>query len=72
MNVTLHVAQNDGRRGGSAIDARTTWHAGYSETQKKRKRIEECFGWLKDINSDGVAGQRISRSFVDGRIEASR
>jgi len=49
MNVTPHVAQNDGRRGGSAIDARTTRHAGYKVSQKKRKRIEECFGWLKDI-----------------------
>jgi len=49
MNVTPHVAQNDGRRGGSAIDARTTRHTGYPEGQKKRKRIEECFGWLKDI-----------------------
>jgi len=49
MNVTPHVAQNDGRRGGSAIDARTTRHAGYKVSQKKRKRIEECFGWLKEI-----------------------
>jgi transposase len=49
MHVTPHVAQNDGRRGGSAIDARTTRHAGYEMSQRKRKRIEECFGWLKDI-----------------------
>jgi transposase len=49
MNVTPHVAQNTGRPGGSAIDARTTRHAGYAVSQKKRKRIEECFGWLKDI-----------------------
>ena len=49
MNVTPHVAQNTGRRGGSAIDARTTRHAGYDVSQKRRKRIEECFGWLKDI-----------------------
>ncbi|MGA7522043.1 MAG: IS5 family transposase [Acidobacteriaceae bacterium] len=49
MNVTPHVAPNTGRPGGSAIDARTTRHAGYSVSQKKRKRIEECFGWLKDI-----------------------
>jgi transposase len=49
MNVTPHVAQNDGRRGGSAIDARTTRHAGYDVSQRKRKRVEECFGWLKDI-----------------------
>jgi transposase len=49
MNVTPHVAQNTARPGGSAIDARTTRHAGYDLSQKKRKRIEECFGWLKDI-----------------------
>jgi transposase len=49
MNVTPHVAQNEARPGGSAIDARTTRHAGYAVSQKKRKRIEECFGWLKDI-----------------------
>jgi len=49
MNVTPHVAQNTARAGGSAIDARTTRHPGYAVSQKKRKRIEECFGWLKDI-----------------------
>jgi len=49
MNVTPHVAQNTGRAGGSAIDARTTRHSGYAVSQRKRKRIEECFGWLKDI-----------------------
>ena len=46
-NVTPHVAQNQsGRR--SAIDGRTTRHAGYGISQKKRKRIEEIFGWLKE------------------------
>jgi len=49
MQVTPHVAQNQGRRGGSAIDQRTTRHAGYPVSQRKRKRIEECFGWLKTI-----------------------
>jgi len=49
MNVTPHVACNEGRRGGSAIDDRTTRHPGYTVSQRKRKRIEECFGWLKDI-----------------------
>jgi transposase len=49
MNVTPHVARNTARPGGSAIDARTTRHAGYAVSQKKRKRIEECFGWMKDI-----------------------
>ena len=49
LRVTPHVAQNLGRRGGSAIDGRTTQHPGYRISQKKRKRIEECFGWLKTI-----------------------
>jgi len=49
MRVTPHVAQNLGRRGGSSIDDRTTRHAGYRISQQKRKRIEECFGWLKTI-----------------------
>jgi transposase len=49
MNVTPHVAQNTTRSGGSAIDGRTTRHEGYQVSQKKRKRIEECFGWLKTI-----------------------
>src|SRR5712691_4176800 len=47
LQVTPHVAQNHERRGGSAIDERTTRHQGYRISQIKRKRIEECFGWLK-------------------------
>lgn len=49
MNVTPHVAQNVKRSGGSAIDGRTTRHEGYGISQRKRKQIEECFGWLKTI-----------------------
>ena len=49
MRVTPHMAQNLTRRGGSALDGRTTQQAGYGISQKKRKRIEECFGWLKTI-----------------------
>jgi transposase len=49
MQVTPHVSQNIKRSGGSAIDERTTRHAGYAISQKKRKRIEESFGWLKTI-----------------------
>jgi hypothetical protein len=49
MKVTPHVAQNTKRSGGSAIDRRTKRHSGYEVSQKKRKRIEECFGWLKTI-----------------------
>lgn len=49
LQVTPHVAQNQKRRGGSAIDARTTRHPGYEVSQKKRKRVEEVFGWLKTV-----------------------
>ena len=49
MNVTPHVAQNHKRAGGSAIDGRTTRHAGYQVSQRKRKRIEEVFGWVKTV-----------------------
>ncbi len=55
INVRPHVAQNiNGRR--SAIDGRTTRHAGYGMSQRIRKRIEEGFGWIKT-----VAGQRQTR-----------
>ena len=46
--VTPHVAMNDSGTRSSAIDARTTRHAGYLVSQRLRKRIEECFGWCKD------------------------
>jgi transposase len=48
LGVTPHVAQNTERPGGSALDARTTRHAGYTVSQRIRKRIEEIFGWSKD------------------------
>ena len=47
--VTPHVASNDTRIGGSAIDARTTRHTGYAASQTIRKRIEEHFGWGKTV-----------------------
>jgi hypothetical protein len=53
LGITPHVAQNAYEtataRRLSAIDGRTTGHAGYAVSQKKRKRIEEIFGWLKTI-----------------------
>lgn len=49
LNVTPHVAQNTKRRGGSGIDGRTTRHQGYRISQRKRKRVEEIFGWLKTV-----------------------
>ncbi len=48
MKVTPHVAQNTSRRA-SAIDGRTTRHAGYAISQRIRKKIEEGFGWIKTI-----------------------
>ncbi len=48
LQVTPHVAQNTSNRS-SALDERTTRHAGYRVSQQKRKRIEEIFGWLKTV-----------------------
>jgi transposase len=48
LQVTPHVAQNTSNRS-SAIDERTTRHAGYAISQRKRKLIEQIFGWLKTI-----------------------
>jgi transposase len=49
LGVTPHVTQNVTRTGGSAIDRRTTRHAGYAQSQHARPRIEPAFGWLKTI-----------------------
>jgi transposase len=45
---TPHVSQNSANRR-SAIDGRTTRHAGYRLSQRMRKRIEEPFGWIKTV-----------------------
>jgi hypothetical protein len=45
---TPHVAQNTARQR-SAIDGRTTRHAGHQVSMRIRKRIEEPFGWIKTI-----------------------
>lgn len=50
--VTPHVAVNGyisktGKRRKTAIDGRTSRHAGYAASLKVRKRIEEVFGWMK-------------------------
>jgi transposase len=51
LNVTAHVAQNEGRRGGSALDLRTTSWPGYAVSQRVRKRVEEIFGWIKTVGN---------------------
>jgi transposase len=48
QGITPHVAQNDTNRA-SAIDGRTTCHEGYAVSQRKRKRVEEVFGWMKTV-----------------------
>jgi IS5 family transposase len=48
LKVTPHVAQNN-KGPKSAIDGRTTRHAGYLISQRKRKRVEEIFGWMKTV-----------------------
>jgi transposase len=52
LDITPHVTQNDGltktgRRRRSAIDRRTTRHAGYAKSQSRRAMIECIFGWGK-------------------------
>lgn len=48
LGVTSHVAQNDRDRR-SAIDDRTPSHAGYEIRQRKRKFVEQVFGWGKSV-----------------------
>ncbi len=68
--VTPHIAINGhltktGKRRKTAIDARTTRHAGYGISQCRRKRIEEVFGWLK-----ASAGQAKTRFRGVDRVAA--
>ena len=46
LGITPHVAQ---KVTGSAIDTRTTRHTGYAISQRKRKLIEQVFGWMKTV-----------------------
>jgi transposase len=48
LRVTPHVAQHTNGRA-SAIDGRTTCHPGYAVSQRKRKGVEEIFGWMKTV-----------------------
>jgi len=50
LGFTPHVAQNTTNRR-SAIDGRTTRHAGYRVSQRIRKRVEEPFGWIKTVGA---------------------
>jgi transposase len=48
MDVTPHVAQHTTKRR-SGIDGRTTRHPGYAVSQRKRKLVEQAFGWIKTV-----------------------
>ena len=72
-SVTPHIAINGrlsktGKRRKTAVDGRTTRHAGYDVSQRCRKRIEEVFGWIK--SSAGLAKvklrgrERVNASFI--------
>lgn len=69
LGVTPHVARNDRNRR-SAIDDRTTTHPGYLVSQRKRKCVEQVFGWgsssgrcarQSSVGSDAWAGCSRSR-----------
>ena len=46
LKITPHIA---GKKDGRSVDGRTTRHAGYAVSQRKRKRVEEIFGWAKTV-----------------------
>jgi transposase len=51
LGFTPHIAPNPPRykRGRTAIDQRTTRHQGFVLSQRKRKLVEEAFGWQKCV-----------------------
>ncbi len=61
--IKPHIAQVTGRKT-PGLDGRTTRHIGYEISQRKRKRVEEIFGWLKT-----VAGMRKTRFHGVARIQ---
>jgi transposase len=46
LNITPHIAS---KKNGISVDGRTTRHDGYAISQRKRKRVEEIFGWAKTV-----------------------
>jgi transposase len=46
--IAPHLARIEGRRT-PGLDARTTRHQTYAISQRKRKRVEEIFGWMKSV-----------------------
>jgi len=46
LNITPHIAK---KKNGKSVDGRTTRHEAYEISQRKRKRVEEIFGWAKTV-----------------------
>ena len=62
-NIRPHIARIEGRKT-PGLDGRTTRTAGYKVSQRKRKRVEEIFGWLKT-----VGGMRKTRFIGEARTQ---
>jgi hypothetical protein len=63
-DICPHIAFIDDGRKVPALDRRTLRHESYRLSQRKRKLIEQAFGWVKN-----VAGLRKSRFFGRARTE---
>jgi transposase len=62
-NIAPHIARIEGRSA-PGLDGRTVRHESYAISQRKRKRIEEIFGWMKT-----VGGLRKSRFIGIGKTQ---
>ncbi len=47
-HVVFVLRQSDANRR-SGVDQRTTRHPGYAVSHRKRKRVEQSFGWMKMV-----------------------
>jgi transposase len=65
-NIAPHIAQIEGRNT-PGLDVRTTRHASYTISQRKRKRVEEIFGWMKAY---GGLRRTMARGLARVRIHA--
>ncbi len=61
--IKPHIARIEGRKT-PGLDGRTTCTEGYKVSQRKRKRVEEIFGWLKT-----VGGMRKTRFIGEARTQ---
>ncbi len=66
QNIAPHIAMIEARVT-PGLDRRTTRHASYALSQKKRKRIEEIFGWMKTY---GGLRKTMMRGLARVRIHA--